>query len=166
MLHRARRRRSTNSWMTARREKTAILASAVSGQIDVTSCTECSEPRHAQCWSPSKGTKARRRHWRSFPKKGATVPKKKKTGPEIDERTVTKDELKQVDRANGSGKQPVVFVHGLWLLPASWDRWAKLFEAAGYSALSPGWPDDPDTVEQAKEHPEVFARKSIGDIAD
>jgi pimeloyl-ACP methyl ester carboxylesterase len=85
---------------------------------------------------------------------------------EVDDRTVTKDELKQVDRANTSGKQPVVFVHGLWLLPSSWDRWAKLFETAGYTALRPGWPDDPDTVEQAQEHPEVFARKSVGDIAD
>src|SRR4051794_27898986 len=80
--------------------------------------------------------------------------------------TVTSGELKQVDRANRSGKTPVVFVHGLWLLPTSWDRWAKLFERNGYSALSPGWPDDPDTVTEAKAHPEVFARKSVGDIAD
>ncbi|HEY2814017.1 MAG TPA: alpha/beta hydrolase [Acidimicrobiales bacterium] len=84
----------------------------------------------------------------------------------VDDRTVTKDELKQANRANQAGKQPVVFVHGLWLLPSSWDRWAKLFESAGYCALRPGWPDDPDTVEQAKEHPEVFARKSVGQIAD
>jgi pimeloyl-ACP methyl ester carboxylesterase len=85
---------------------------------------------------------------------------------QIDDRTVTVEEQVQVDRANKSGKVPVVFVHGLWLLPTSWDRWAKLFEGAGYCALSPGWPDDPDTVAEAKEHPEVFARKSIGDIAD
>jgi non-heme chloroperoxidase len=83
-----------------------------------------------------------------------------------DDRTVTKDELKQVDRANKSGKTPVVFVHGLWLLPSSWDRWAKLFEASGYCAVRPGWPDDPDTVAEAKAHPEVFARKSVGQIAD
>jgi pimeloyl-ACP methyl ester carboxylesterase len=83
-----------------------------------------------------------------------------------DDRTVTTDEVKQVDRANASGKQPVVFVHGLWLLPSSWDRWAKLFEGAGYAAVRPGWPDDPDTVEEAKAHPEVFARKSVGQIAD
>ena len=55
----------------------------------------------------------------------------KQANPETDERTVTKDEIEQVDRANKSGKAPVVFVHGLWLLPSSWDRWAKLFEAAG-----------------------------------
>lgn len=89
-----------------------------------------------------------------------------KAAAPIDERTVTKDELKQVDRANKSGKQPVVFVHGLWLLPSSWDRWAKLFERAGYVAVKPGWPDDPDTAAQAREHPEVMARKSVGDVAD
>jgi non-heme chloroperoxidase len=29
---------------------------------------------------------------------------------------------------NATGRQPVVFVHGLWLLPNGWDRWATLFE--------------------------------------
>jgi non-heme chloroperoxidase len=90
----------------------------------------------------------------------------KQATPEIDGRTVTKDELKQVDRANKSGKRPIVFVHGLWLLSSSWDGWAKMFEAAGYCAVRPGWPDDPDTVAEAKAHPEVFARKSVGQIAD
>ena len=80
--------------------------------------------------------------------------------------TATKQELTQVDKANASGKTPVVFVHGLWLLPSSWDRWAKLFERAGFSALTPGWPDDPDTVSQARAHPEVFAKKSVGQVAD
>jgi non-heme chloroperoxidase len=72
----------------------------------------------------------------------------------------------QVERANASGLTPVVFVHGLWLLPSSWDRWASLFEEAGFTAVSPGWPDDPQTVEEAKARPEVFAKKSVGDIAD
>jgi pimeloyl-ACP methyl ester carboxylesterase len=80
--------------------------------------------------------------------------------------TITEDESGQVARANASGLTPVVFVHGLWLLPSSWDRWAALFEGAGYVALTPGWPDDPETVAQAGEHPEVFAHKSIGQIAD
>jgi pimeloyl-ACP methyl ester carboxylesterase len=79
--------------------------------------------------------------------------------------TVTEDETKQVDDANASGRTPVVFVHGLFLLPTSWDRWAELFEAAGYAALTPGWPDDPETVEEARAHPEVLAGKSIGEVA-
>jgi non-heme chloroperoxidase len=77
----------------------------------------------------------------------------------------TASEIDEVRRANASGKQPVVFVHGLWLLDSSWDRWADLFEEAGYAAVTPGWPDDPPTVTEAREHPEVFANKSVGDIA-
>ena len=80
--------------------------------------------------------------------------------------TCTEHEVKEVAQANATGKQPVVFVHGLWLLPSSWDRWREVFEEAGYVTLAPGWPDDPDTVEEAKEHPEVFAHKSVGQIAD
>jgi non-heme chloroperoxidase len=80
--------------------------------------------------------------------------------------TITEHEAAQVAQANGSGRTPVVFVHGLWLLPSSWERWAALFEEAGLAAVVPGWPDDPETAEQAKAHPEVFAHKSIGQIAD
>jgi non-heme chloroperoxidase len=72
----------------------------------------------------------------------------------------------QIDQANGTKRTPVVFIHGLWLLPSSWDRWAAVFEEAGYTALTPGWPDDPDTVGEAKAHPEVFAHKTVGQVAD
>lgn len=80
--------------------------------------------------------------------------------------TLTEHETQQIDRANATKLQPVVFVHGLWLLPSSWDRWAALFEEAGYTALTPGWPDDPDTVAEANANPETFAHKSVGQIAD
>jgi hypothetical protein len=72
----------------------------------------------------------------------------------------------QVERANDSGHVPVVFIHGLWLLPSSWDRWAVMFAEAGYAPVSPGWPDDPDTVAEANADPEVFANKTIGAVAD
>jgi non-heme chloroperoxidase len=79
---------------------------------------------------------------------------------------LTDHEKEQVTAGNASGKTPVVFVHGLWLLPSSWDRWRTVFEDAGYATLAPGWPDDPETVDEAKAHPEVFAHKSIKDVAD
>jgi non-heme chloroperoxidase len=82
------------------------------------------------------------------------------------EETITEHELRQVEHANATGKQPVVFVHGLWLLPSSWDRWAQVFEVAGYTTLTPGWPDDPQTVEEANAKPEVFANKTVGQVAD
>jgi non-heme chloroperoxidase len=80
--------------------------------------------------------------------------------------TIGEHEAEQVRRANATTSTPVVFVHGLWLLPSSWDRWAALFEEAGYVAVQPGWPDDPESVSEAKAHPEVFAGKGIGEIAD
>jgi non-heme chloroperoxidase len=71
-----------------------------------------------------------------------------------------------IGHANASGRTPVVFIHGLWLLPSSWDRWAEVFEEAGYTAVTPGWPDDPESVAEAKAHPEVFAHKTVGQVAD
>ncbi|MEV0608713.1 alpha/beta hydrolase [Polymorphospora rubra] len=79
---------------------------------------------------------------------------------------ITEREERQIEEANTSGRTPVVFVHGLWLLPSSWDRWRVVFEEAGYTALTPGWPDDPNTVEEANAHPEVFAHKSVKQVAD
>jgi non-heme chloroperoxidase len=78
---------------------------------------------------------------------------------------ITDKEAAQIERANASGLTPVVFVHGLWLLPASWDGWVTLFEEAGYVALTPGWPDDPETTADAKADPEVFAGKGVGQVA-
>src|SRR5712672_2035997 len=79
---------------------------------------------------------------------------------------ITAHEEDQITKANASGLPPVVFVHGLWLLPSSWDRWAAVFADAGYAPLTPSWPDDPGSVEEANEHPEVFARKTVGQVAD
>jgi non-heme chloroperoxidase len=77
---------------------------------------------------------------------------------------VTVDE--QINQANASGRTPVVFVHGLWLLRSSWNRWAGVFDQAGYAAVTPEWPDDPETVGEANAHPEVFAHKTVGQVAD
>jgi non-heme chloroperoxidase len=79
---------------------------------------------------------------------------------------ITDHEQRAIDQANGSGKPPVVFVHGLWLLASSWARWQAAFEEAGYATVAPGWPDDPETVEEANAHPEVFAGTSVGQVAD
>jgi non-heme chloroperoxidase len=78
----------------------------------------------------------------------------------------TERESAEIEAANASGKQPVVFVHGLWLLPSSWQHWRTAFEDAGYATLAPGWPDDPETVEEARAHPEVFAGKKIQAVTE
>ena len=79
---------------------------------------------------------------------------------------LTAAERAQVQRANVSGLHPVVFVHGLWLLPGSWQRWVEAFEEAGYIALTPDWPDDPASVAEANANPGVMANKTVGQVAD
>jgi pimeloyl-ACP methyl ester carboxylesterase len=78
---------------------------------------------------------------------------------------LTEREIGQIDAANASGRRPVVFIHGLWLLASSWEPWAKAFEEAGYAPLTPGWPDDPETVAAARRDPEVLAGKGVGEVA-
>jgi pimeloyl-ACP methyl ester carboxylesterase len=79
---------------------------------------------------------------------------------------ITEREQEEIDAANKSGSTPVVFIHGLWLLPSSWDRWGEFFKKAGYAPLAPDWPDDPETVEQARANPDVLAKKTLKQIGD
>ena len=74
---------------------------------------------------------------------------------------ITEHEQSNIDAANASDRTPVVFIHGLWLLPSSWDRWATFFDEAGYAPLTPGWPDDPETVQEATPSPRSWP-KTVG----
>ena len=80
--------------------------------------------------------------------------------------SISERENREIEAANASGNTPVVFIHGLWLLPSSWANWADFFNQAGYAALTPDWPDDPDTVEEARANPDVFANKTLKQVAD
>jgi pimeloyl-ACP methyl ester carboxylesterase len=82
------------------------------------------------------------------------------------EQSITERESAQIERANASGAAPAVFIHGLWLLPSSWANWADLFERAGYAPLTPDWPDDPATIEDARANPDILAKKTLKQIAD
>src|SRR4029453_15180722 len=79
---------------------------------------------------------------------------------------ISECEGREIDTANASGTTPVVFIHGLWLLPSSWNDWADLFKQAGYAPLTPDWPDDPETVDVARANPDVLARKTLKQVAD
>ncbi|WP_042387307.1 alpha/beta hydrolase [Streptacidiphilus melanogenes] len=61
---------------------------------------------------------------------------------------------------------PVVFVHGLWLHSSSWQPWIDLFRREGYDPSAPGWPGDPDTVAEARKHPESIADHGIDEVVD
>ena len=79
--------------------------------------------------------------------------------------TPTPAEQEEIKRANASGKQPVVFVHGLWLLDSSWDRWAAFFEDAGTRPSPPAGRTTRPPSRTPTPDPEVFADKSVGDVA-
>jgi non-heme chloroperoxidase len=72
----------------------------------------------------------------------------------------------EITAAQQSGKQPVLFVHGLWLLANSWEAWRSLFEEKGYVTAAPGWPDDPDTTAEGVADPARFAGKGVAEITD
>src|SRR6478752_4917317 len=59
---------------------------------------------------------------------------------------------------------PVLFIHGLWLHASSWDAWIDRFAAAGSEGSAPGWPGDPDSVQEARAHPEAIADHGIDDV--
>src|SRR5881227_2629062 len=80
--------------------------------------------------------------------------------------SISERENREIAAANASGNIPVVFIHGLWLLPSSWANWADVFEEAGYAPLTPDWPDDPETVEEARANPDVLAGKTLNQVAD
>jgi non-heme chloroperoxidase len=57
--------------------------------------------------------------------------------------SISERENREIQAANASANTPVVFIHGLWLLPSSW---ANFIHQAGYSPVTPDWLDDPQTV--------------------
>jgi pimeloyl-ACP methyl ester carboxylesterase len=80
--------------------------------------------------------------------------------------SISERESREIEAANASGKTPVVFIHGLWVLPSSWNLWADFFQGTGFVPLTPDWPDDPATVEEARANPTVLAAKTLKQIAD
>ena len=79
--------------------------------------------------------------------------------------SISEREKREIEEANASGNTPVVLIHGLWVLPSSWADWVDLFKQAGYAPLTPDWPDDPETVAEARAHPEVLAKKTLNQVA-
>ena len=75
-------------------------------------------------------------------------------------------EMAEVAEANVSGRQPVVLVHGLWLLAGSWNAMRPRFEQAGYATVAADWPGDPLSVAAARANPEAFAGMSVGRVTE
>ncbi len=60
---------------------------------------------------------------------------------------------------------PVIFIHGMWLHASSWQPWMQRFKEAGYAPLAPGWPGEPEDIDNARRVPGLVANKGIEDIA-
>jgi non-heme chloroperoxidase len=80
--------------------------------------------------------------------------------------SISERENREIEAANASNSTPVVLIHGLWLLPSSWANWVEFFEHAGYAPLTPDWPGDPESVEEARADPNVLAKKTLKQVAD
>ena len=61
---------------------------------------------------------------------------------------------------------PVVFIHGTWLHASSWDAWVKLFRRLGYETMAPGWPGEPDELEEARLLPEQVAGFGVDEVTE
>ncbi|MFJ8504124.1 hypothetical protein [Streptomyces avermitilis] len=53
------------------------------------------------------------------------------------------DDARRIERAHGTGRVPVVLVHGPRPLPSSRGRGAVHVERAGFTSAFRSWPDDP-----------------------
>jgi len=80
--------------------------------------------------------------------------------------TITEREATEVAAANASGKQPVVFIHGLWLLASSWNAWAARFAEEGYATVAVDWPGDAESVAAARAGHHMLAGVGVQEITD
>jgi pimeloyl-ACP methyl ester carboxylesterase len=59
----------------------------------------------------------------------------------------------------------VVFIHGAWMTPASWDNFRGFFEARGYRCLAPPWPFRGAPLEELRAHPRAaLAELGVAEI--
>jgi pimeloyl-ACP methyl ester carboxylesterase len=80
--------------------------------------------------------------------------------------TITTTEHNDIVRANHAGVTPIVMIHGLWLPGSSWLPWRGYLEELGFVTVAPGWPGVPDSVAEARDHPETQAGKGISDVSE
>jgi len=68
--------------------------------------------------------------------------------------------------SNNPNKNPIVFVHGLWLHGESWNKWREFFRANGYDAVAASWPGDSESTVATRKNANAVAGFGVGEIAD
>ncbi len=63
-------------------------------------------------------------------------------------------------------KNPIVFIHGLWMHSSTWKPWMQFFAGHGYESVNPGWPGDGATIEESRANKKNIANHGIKEVAD
>ncbi len=60
----------------------------------------------------------------------------------------------------------IVFVHGLWLPPTSWELWEEHFREQGYQTLSVAWPGEATDITEARQDSQRLAGVGVKQVCD
>jgi pimeloyl-ACP methyl ester carboxylesterase len=60
----------------------------------------------------------------------------------------------------------ILFIHGLWLTPRSWESFAQRYESRGYRVLAPGWPGTEGEVEALRRDPSLLDGLDLKAVVD
>jgi pimeloyl-ACP methyl ester carboxylesterase len=60
----------------------------------------------------------------------------------------------------------ILFIHGLWMTPRSWERWMERYESRGYRVLAPSWPGLEVEVEALNEDSAPLKQLNVDKIVD
>jgi pimeloyl-ACP methyl ester carboxylesterase len=60
----------------------------------------------------------------------------------------------------------ILFIHGLWLTPRSWESFASRYESRGYRVLAPGWPGTEGEVEALRRDPSLLDGLDLKTVVD
>jgi pimeloyl-ACP methyl ester carboxylesterase len=69
--------------------------------------------------------------------------------------------------SNGSqSPDTILFIHGLWMTPRSWENWAARYESRGYKTLAPSWPGLEGEVEALNQDSTPLTKLDVPKIVD
>ena len=61
-------------------------------------------------------------------------------------------------------RQPVLFIHGLWIHSSAWQPWVERYRRAGYDPVVAGWPGDGETVEDTRRRADRVGGYGVAEV--
>jgi Alpha/beta hydrolase family len=65
-----------------------------------------------------------------------------------------------------TGADTIVFIHGLWMTPRSWEQWIERAEGRGYTTIAPAWPGMEVEVEALNADPTPPEKLDVNTFVD